>query len=185
MPNDPELTSVLPPLLRRDPLLRAPVCALLDDTRRPVLPVRSHQRVPLDAVPAHGKLVRALLVEKWIKQHRHLVVAATLVAVGAIDPHHRRFAVMRVEGEVHVVAVVRHPHFGLLAAGCPRHRRDLHELGDVRRGLPDGVIETTIDLRRRGRPGNNRTGTIVRRDRRKPAASTASTPTAGRGVGVL
>ena len=70
-----------------------------------------------------------------------------LLAVGAVHPHHSRIGVVGVEREVEMVVVVRHPHLGVLASGGALDGGHLHEFGEVRRSLPHGVVEPTVDLR--------------------------------------
>ena len=150
--------------------------------REPGAAVGVHEGIALHAVAVDLELIRALLVEERVEQHRHAVVAADLLAVGPIDAHHLGPGVVGVEGEVEMVAVVRHPHLGLLRAGRALDGRDLDEVRDVGGGLPDRVVEPAVDLRRRAGPPDDRRGAGWRR-RREPSASPGATGALGTALG--
>ena len=154
-------------LLRRPAARRAPAAVGVD------------QLVALDAVAVHAELVRALLIEKRIEQHRHAVVAADLVPVGPVGPDHPRIGVVDVEREVQVVAVVRHPDLGLFRPGGALHRCDLDEVVDVGRRLPDRVVEPAVEVGRLCGAADGDAFAGYRR-RREPAA--APTPRIGHAV---
>ena len=78
-----------------------------------------------------------------------------------------------------MVVVVGHPHLGLLRARCALDGRDLDEVRDVGRGLPDRIVQAAVDVGRVARaPDDHRR---ARSRRRREAAASHRTPALGAG----
>ncbi len=75
------------------------------------------------------------------------------------------------EREVEMVAVESHPDLGGLRAGRTLHRRDLHEVGDVGRGLPRRVVQPAVDGGRIEGPRHRRRRPPDRRGREPAPAA--------------
>ena len=117
-----------------------------------------------DAVPLHVEgvqveVVRPLLVEKGVEVDGDQIVLPRRVAVDPVGPHDARIAVVQVEPEVDVFAVVGHVDLGVLGRGGALERRLLRELGDRGRRPPGEVVEAAVDVRRRLRARGPHRGT--------------------------
>ena len=103
----------------------------------------------MHTVAVHAEGVAALLVLERVKEHGHGVVAAGLIAIGAVRANDRRVAVVRVDADVELLAVVGDVDVGRLGGRRSLDRPLLREFGDLRGGRPDRVIEAAIHLGRR------------------------------------
>ena len=124
-----------------------------------------HDGVVLHAVSVHGEQVGALLIAERVEQHRHAVVGPPLVALRPGRPDDAGVGVVRVEGDVEVVAVVGEPDLRRLRGRGALHRTGLHEPGDRRDGRPDRIVETPVDARRPGGPHRHGASTPVAGER--------------------
>ena len=134
------------------------------------LPAGIDDGVARHAVPVHRELVGALLVEKRVEQDRHPVVAHRLVALRPVRPDDAGVRVVRVEGDVEVVAVVGDPHLGPLGRRSAFHRARLHEVGDRLDRQPHRVVEAPVDAGRLVRPRRHRAWPFPDRESAEPGS---------------
>ena len=100
-----------------------------------------------NAVPVDVEVVPSLLIHEGVEVDRHQVVLHGPVTFDPVGPHDGRILVVRVEGEVEGLRIVRDVDVRGFRGGCPVEWGLLRELAEVRGHRPNLVVQHAVDHR--------------------------------------